>query len=173
MTCIAAAILSDGRRCIAADTHGEDRYLKFGNRQKIGSFRGLLWGCAGSERANPFLQEAIRVADENRLDLTPTPAAVRDELEKLCDRNKDRWESTALLVHGSKIWRIGDCFGLNELHDPIMGAGSGQEIAIGYMWACIQARGGEIKEQHVRGAVEAAIRWSVGCGGEVRMLVEP
>lgn len=171
MTCIAAAILSGGRRCIAADTYGEDRYLKFGNRQKIGHTCGILWGCAGQERANPILQEAILNAEKSTIDVVPTPAAVRDELEKLCDRDKDRWEATALLVRGSQIWRIGDGFGLNAIHTPIMGAGSGQEIAIGYLDACL-AHASSLDESHVRAAVQAAIRWSVGCGGEVRLLVE-
>lgn len=172
MTCIAA--VSDGQQVwMAADSIAVGTNGTHLDVVKIVEFdQGVLLGVAGQSRSIPLLRRRLEVGNPASVDpdewaqkVAEVATALLLEAGVVDGNDAHEFAGTLLLAWAGHMWEIQTGVA-NRITRRYHAIGSGDEVALGALWA-LDAAGGVGFGERVEGAVRAACDHLVHCGGEV------
>lgn len=180
MTCIVAMVDPDGGGHIACDSLGSNGFTgsEYLN-QKIFRKGEMLIGYTGSYRTGQLLEHQLVLPPRKVGQTTDNYIyvdfvnAVRQLLKDSgrieIDRNVEESPGTFLAVYDGRIFKVQCDLAVLESSDPFDACGSGGYHAKGALYVMNKV-GGFTPKQMVTGAVEAAARFVVSVGGDIRYL---
>lgn len=174
MTCIVALKTENGiwMACDSLTTKGGTKRCIPGS--KMFERNGIHFAWAGSVRDMQVVKHRVNFPQFHP-DMDPVefaeaaiPDAIRDALKShgagTVEDGQDWGDSTILYVFKGEIYEMTANFGVLRIGDEYAACGSGEDYALGSLFA---TEGMDPKER-VTKAVSAAIQFSSGCGGEVK-----
>lgn len=167
---VIAAIKAGKSTWIGSDTLAVNNGTKFCTGPKWRIANGWAVGAAGDLRTHNLI--AVYLGDltgglVGAFDFTQRMRGLleRDGYNTDKEEGPAAWGQQIILAHKGGVWSIGTCFSIVEIPEGELWAdGSGRAYALG---AGHVAKG--TSKQRIASAIEAAMRYDSGCGGEVFM----
>lgn len=166
MTCIVAAVLGDGRRCVVTDglvTIG-DRILTTNHDKRVQG-PGFVLGVSGMMSILPFLDLALK---ECRGDWSQISVAHMVNAScRSAHFGEEDWSAVGFL--GSKLTYMCGKGDPSFLDLPYYACGSGALAATGFLAA---KPSHELTELDLKQAVEVACNLTTSCGGKIQVTYD-